>query len=173
MLIDHELRTDIGRTFLARLGEENHVAIERGVRALEHEHQHQAGDEVVLVINRATAVHVAAGQIGAERPVIDPLLRIDGDDVGVAQDEDGLLLAVPLDACDEIGAVRVGGEHLNRYALFLEDLFDVGDRAGFVAGWITRVELDERAEVLKRFRFDRFPVDGRLCTSVRGHASEQ
>ena len=77
VLVDHELRADFGRAFLARLGQEDHVAIERGVRALQHQHQHQAGDQVVLVVDRAAAVDVAAGDVGAERTVIDPLLRVD------------------------------------------------------------------------------------------------
>jgi len=53
----------VGGALLARLGQEDHVAVERGAGALQHQHQHQAGDEVVLVVDRAAAVDVAAVEL--------------------------------------------------------------------------------------------------------------
>ena len=62
-----------------------------------------AGDEVVLVVHGAAAVHVAAVAHGAERRV-RPLRGVDGHHVGVAHDQDGPLLAVALDARDDVRA---------------------------------------------------------------------
>ena len=73
--------------------------------ALEHQHEHEARDEVVLVVDRSAPVDVAAVANGAERRM-RPLLRVHGDDVGVAHDEHRLLLAVALDADDEVRALR-------------------------------------------------------------------
>ena len=60
VVVDHELRADVGRAFLARLGQQDDVAVERGVGALQLQDQHQPGDEVVLVVDRAAAVDIAA-----------------------------------------------------------------------------------------------------------------
>ena len=46
--------------FLARFGEEDDVAVERHIQPLEHQHRHQRGGDVVLVVDGAAAVDVAA-----------------------------------------------------------------------------------------------------------------
>ncbi len=173
VLVDHELRADVGRAFLARLGQEDHVAVERGAGALQHQHQHQAGDQVVLVVHGAAAVDVAARQIRAEWTVIDPLLRVDRDDVGVPHHENRPLLAVALDARDEVGAARVLGEHLVRDALLVEHLLHVLHRARLVARRVAGVDADQRLEMLQGLGFDRLPVDRRLRARRGRHAARQ
>ena len=100
-------------------GEEDDVAVERDVLPLEHQHHHQPGDEVVLVVHRAAAVDVAAVASRAERRM-RPLLRVDVDDVGVAHDEERPLPATALEAGDDVRPVRLEREDLDRNALGVE-----------------------------------------------------
>ena len=58
--VGHELRADVRRAFLAGFGQQDHVAIERRLGAMQLQDEHQAGDQVVLVVDRAAAVDVAA-----------------------------------------------------------------------------------------------------------------
>jgi len=173
VLIDHELRAHVGRAFLARFGEKDHVAIERGVRALQHQHQHQARDQVVLVVYRTASVDVPAGDVGAEWTVIDPLFRIDRHHIGVPHHQDRFLLAVPFDPGDQVRAARIRSKHLKRNALPLEHLLHVIDGAAFIAGRVAGVDLNERLEMLQRFGFDRLPIDRRLGMPRRGGQDHQ
>ena len=56
ILTDDELDADAGAAFLTRFGEEDDVTVERDVLPLEHQHDHQTGDEIVFVVHRPTAV---------------------------------------------------------------------------------------------------------------------
>ena len=154
VVVGHELRADVRRAFFTCFRQQDHVAIERGVVALEVEHQHQAGDEVVFVVHGAAAVHVSAVSHRAERRM-GPLGRIDRDDVGVAEDQDRPLLAVALDARDDVGARGILGEHLVWNAFLLEDRLQVVDRLCFVARRAAGVDLQQRLEMLNRFGFER------------------
>ena len=101
------------RTLLARLGQEDDVAIERHVAAFEQQHHHQRRRQVVLVVHRAASVDVAAVAIGAEGRV-RPLLRIDVDDVGMTQDEQRTLSSRTLDPRNDIGTMCFEREDLDR-----------------------------------------------------------
>lgn len=122
VVVDHELRAHIRRAFFAGLGQEDHVPIERRVVPLQRQHEHQAGDQVVFVVDGAPAVDVSAVPRGAKRRV-RPLRGIDRDDVGVTHHENGPLLAVALDARHDVRALRVFREHLVRNAFLVEYLF--------------------------------------------------
>ena len=75
-----------------------------------------AGGEVVLVVDRAAAVDVAAVARRAERREL-PLRRVDGDVVGVPHDEQRPLLAVALQPRDDVRAVGIEGEELRTECL--------------------------------------------------------
>jgi hypothetical protein len=152
VMVGHELRADLRRAFFAGFCQQNHVAVERRVVALERDHQHQPGDQVVLVVDRAAAVHVAALAHRAERRV-RPLRLVDGDDVGVPEDQDRPLLAVALEARDDVGARGILGEDLVRNPLFLEHRLEVVDGLGLIARRAAGVDAQQRLEVLDRFGF--------------------
>ena len=101
VLLDHEVDADARRSLFPRFREEDHVAIKRDVEPLEQQHDHQRRRQVVLVVDRAAPVDVAAVAGGAERPM-RPLRRIDVDDIGVAHEEQRALRAVPLEASHEV-----------------------------------------------------------------------
>ena len=50
VLLDHEINPNSGRAFFANIGEEDRVAIARDGQPLQHDHRHQAGDDVGLVV---------------------------------------------------------------------------------------------------------------------------
>ena len=60
VLVGHELDADARRALFARFGQEDHVAVERHVLPLQQQHRHERGDDVVLVVDRAAAVDIAA-----------------------------------------------------------------------------------------------------------------
>ena len=151
--VDHELRAHVGGAFFTGLGQQDHVAVERRVRALQLQDQHQAGDQVVLVIDCAAAVHVAAVDGGAEGRE-GPLLGVDGDHVGVAEHQDRLLLAVPFHAHDQVRPRGVFREHLIRNAFGVEHLLQVLHRPDLVARRAAGVALQQRLEMGERFRFE-------------------
>ena len=150
MLAGHELDADARRTLLAGLGEKDDVAIERHVLPLEHEHHHEAGDEIVLVVHRPTAVDIPAVARGAEGRM-GPLLRIDVDDIGVPHDEERTLLATALEAGDHVGTARLEGQDLGGDAVRLEHLLQILGRRLLVAGRIGRVHAHERLKMPERF----------------------
>ena len=153
VVVHHELRAHVGGAFLTGLGQQNHVAVERGIGALQLQDQHQPGDQVVLVVNRAAAIDVAAVDGGAKRRE-RPLLGVDRDDVGVSQHEDRLLLAVALDAHDQVRPRGVFREYLIRDALGVEHLLQVLHRPDLVAWRAAGVALQQRLEMRERFRFE-------------------
>ena len=115
VLVRHQLDADACRALLARLRQEDHVAVQRQVGALQQQHHHQRRREVVLVVHRAAAVDVAAVAHRAERRM-RPLLRVHVDDVGVAHDQQRPLAAVALDARDHVGPVGLARVDLDRQA---------------------------------------------------------
>ncbi len=153
MAVGHELRADIRRAFFAGFGEQDDVAIERHVLPLQHQHQHDAGHEVVLVIDGAASIYVAAFADRAERRM-RPLGGIDGHHVGVAHDQDWTLLAVALDARDEVGARRHLREHLVWNPFLVEYLLEIFDRPRLIARRAAGVELQQCLEMLDGFGFD-------------------
>ena len=67
MLVDHELRAELGSALLARLGQQDDVALERCLVAVQLQDEHQPGHQVVLVVHGAAAVDVAAVERRAKR----------------------------------------------------------------------------------------------------------
>ena len=65
MLFGRELDADPGRSLLARFHEEDHVAVEGDVAALERQHGHEAGGDVVLVVDGAPGRRCSRPQIKA------------------------------------------------------------------------------------------------------------
>ena len=171
VLVGHELDADARRTLFAGLGQEDDVAIERHVLPLEHQHDHQAGDDVVLVVHGAAAVDVAAVARGAEGR-IRPLLRVDVDDVGVPHDEEGPLLAVALEAGDDVRTLGLEGQDLGRDALRLEHLLQIVGRRLLVAGRVGRVHAHERLKVAERFFVELRRVGWLRCLSGRSDDRE-
>ena len=99
-----------------------------------------------LSSTRAASPDVAVFQHGTER-VHRPLLALHAHDVGVRHEQDRTLRAVAPDARDQVRALRLERERLDRNAFRLEHLFQVVDRAGFVAGRAAGVDLDQRTVV--------------------------
>ena len=122
--------------------------------ALQPQHRHQPGGDVLLVVHRAAAVDVAAVARGAERRE-GPLLRVHVDRVGVRHDQQRPLAAVAFEARDEVGPVRFEREDLRGDALALEQLLDVVDDAGLVAGRVGGVDAEHRLVVPHHLFFER------------------
>jgi hypothetical protein len=101
VLVHHELDPNVRAPFLASLGQEDDVAIERHVEPLQDQHRHQPGSEIVLVVDRAAAVNVAPLARRAERRVL-PLRGVDRDHIGVAHDEQRPPSAVALQPGDHV-----------------------------------------------------------------------
>ena len=151
-----------GGAFFTRLRQEDDVAVERDVAALQLQHHHQRGGEVVLVVHRAAPVDVAAVAVGAERAVL-PLLRVHVDGVEVADDEQRPLPARSLEPRHDVRAVGVGGQQLHRNALGLEHLLHVVGRRLLHAGRVARVDPDQRLEVPQRFCLERDEIRLERC----------
>ena len=168
VLVRHQLDADACRALLTRLRQEDHVAVQRQVGALEQQHHHQRRREVVLVVHRAAAVDVAAIPHGAERRM-RPLLRVHIHDVGVAHDQQRPLAAVALDARDDVRPVGLARVDLDRQAFALQHALQVVGGGFLVAGRVAGVELDQRLEVAQRLGLNRFPVGiGRRLGVRRG-----
>ena len=180
VLADHELDAEAGIPLFTRFGQEDDIAIERHVLALQQHHRHQRGREVVLVVHRAAGVDVAAFARRAERRVL-PLRRVDRDDVGVGHDEQRPLPAVALQPRDDVRPLRIEREDLRRDAFLVEHLLEVVDRQALVAGRIAGVEPQHRLKVLHDLVFERrssrvrrAPASARMAASnERRSASER
>ena len=157
VVLHHELDAELRAGFLAGLGQEDHVAIERHVQPLQLQHHHQGGDDVVLVVDGAASVDVAAVARGRERRM-RPLRGVDLDHVGVAHDEERPLLAVASQPRHEIGPRRIVGEALRLDALLLQDRLEVIDGRALVARRVARVEPQDGLEVSHRLRLEARPV---------------
>src|ERR1019366_5091963 len=163
-----------GGGLFAGFGEEDDIAIEFGVGALQKDHGHHGGREVGLVIERAASVDVAAVACAAEWGE-GPLGGVDFNRVAVADDEQGAPGATALEPGDDVGARGIfGGDDIGD-AFGVEDLADVIDDAGFVAGRVGGIDLDERLEVVHGFRVDLGPIGslrggGEKCDEKEGRS---
>jgi hypothetical protein len=161
VLFDHELDPIAHRAFLAGLGQEDDVPVERDVLPLQDQHGHERRGDVVLVVHRAAPVDVAPLADRAEGGV-GPLLRVDVDRVGVPHDQQRPFAAVPLQPRHHVRPVRFDGEHLDGDALALENVLQVVGGGLLVPRRIGGVEADERLEVAHRLLLERRPVEGGL-----------
>ena len=157
LLLHQVADADAGAAFLAGFRDEDHVARERHVQPLQQQHRHQRRGEVVLVIDRAAAVDVAAVAGRAQRREL-PLRVVGRHHVAVAHDEQRPLAAVALQPGDEVGPFRIGADDLRRDAFLLEHLLEVLDQHGFVAGRIAGVDAQHRLVVLHRLVLQFRPV---------------
>ncbi len=101
--------------------------------ALQRQHQHQAGDQVVLVVHRAAAVDVAAVDVGAERAVV---VHFFGSIVTTSvwpSTRIGRFLPLPLMRATRLARFAIAREHLIRDAFLVEHLLQVLDRLRLVA----------------------------------------
>ena len=129
--------------------------------ALEHEHQHQAGDEVVLVVDRAAAVDVAAV---ARRRRRAGCVHFFGSTVTTSvwpMTRSGRFFPLPLMRATRFGRCGSLGEHLVRDALLVEHLLQVlhGPRFRFRAGCWCRAAAAPGSAAAFRPR-SRTPLDG-------------
>src|SRR4051794_7641543 len=74
----------VGSGFFRSFSEENDIPLKRYIQTLERQDRHEIRHDAFLVIARSAAINIAAFAVRAEGTVFDPLLRIDGDGVGVA-----------------------------------------------------------------------------------------
>ena len=170
MLAGHEIDADpLIIRFLARFRQENHVPVERHIAALQQQHHHQIRGEVRLVVARAASPDVTVLHHRAKR-IHRPLLALDGDHVGVRQDQHRPLAAVALQPCDQVRAVRVERKCLRRDAFVFEHFFQVFHDLGFVARRAAGIDLHQRAITLEDFRFLLSPVDRRGLGQANGSA---
>ena len=159
VLAHHELDAELHVPFFTGLGEEDDVAVEGDLAALEQQHRHERGRDVVFIIDGAAAVDVAALAGRGERAVF-PLLRIDVHGIGVRHDEQWAFRAVAPEAGDEVWALRIEGEDLGFDALGFENAFEIFDGGDLVTGRITGVHAHERLKVSHRFLVNSGEVDG-------------
>jgi hypothetical protein len=106
VVLDHVLDANARRPFLSGLGEKNHVTVERHVEPFQRQHRHQRGDDVVLVVDGAAAVDIAAVARSAERGE-RPLLGVDRDHVGMSHQEQRALGAIAFEPRNHVDAVRL------------------------------------------------------------------
>src|SRR5262249_279724 len=129
VLLDHVVDAIARSPLLAGLGEEDHVAIQRYVHALEQHQDHHAGDDVRFVIARASGIDGVVLPDGGEG-IDGPLFTLHADDVRVAHQKDRTFGAAALYAGDEIGARGIEREGAGRDALTLENGLDAVHRLG-------------------------------------------
>jgi hypothetical protein len=107
---------------------------------------------------------------------VRPLLRVDVDDVGVAHQQERALAPVPLETGDDVRAVGLEREDLDRNPFRLQHLREVIGRGLLAARRghrrIARVEPDQRLEVAHGLVFDGRPV-GSLGGKRRGRERDQ
>ena len=177
MLLHHVVDAEGAGALLAGFGEEDEVAVQLDIHALEEDEDHEARDHVRLVIARAAGVDDAVLVDGAEG-VDGPLVALHAHHVGVAHDQQGLLLAGALDARHQIGSRGVQREQFAGDAVALQDgLYGFGGLR-FVARRITSVDLEKGGEVGENLRLELAPVHGgarlgRALRGERGGESEQ
>ena len=95
--------------------------------ALQQQHRHQRGGEVVLVVDRAAAVDVAAVAGRAERREL-PLRLVDVTVSLWPMRSSGRLLPLPFSRATRFAPLRIGAEDLRRDAFLLEHLLEVLDQ---------------------------------------------
>src|SRR3990172_331635 len=124
---------------------------------------------------RAAAIDVAGIAGGAERRK-RPFLRVDVHGVGMGHDQERTLLSASRQTGDEIRPMGLEGEHLDRYSLFLEDLFEVIRGRLLAPRGIRGVESQERLKVLHRLGLEPGPVRGlsqaRICREAHEKKKE-
>ena len=158
MLVHHELNADLRRAFLAGLGQENHVAVERHISPFQFQHCHEGSDDVIFVINGAPAIHIAAVSRCAKRRE-RPLPGIDIHDVGVAHNKERPLLAAALQPRNDIRPIRLESKHLGRYAFLLEHLAKVFGGGPLISWRVARIETQQRLVMLHRLVFKCLPIN--------------
>ena len=158
MLVDDVLDADFRRALFTRFGEKNDVAIEQHVAALEQQHHHQRCRQIVLVVDGAAPVDVAAIAIGAERRV-GPLFGIHVHDIRVSQDEQRTLAPGALESRDDVRTMGLEREDLNGDPFTFENAFHVVGRWFFATRRIGRVHADQRLKVAQCLGLYRGPID--------------
>ena len=149
-----------GPAFFAGLGQEDHVAVERDVQPLQQQHRHQRRGQVVLVVDGAAAVDVAAFARRAQRRV-GPFRFIGGDGIAVADDQERPLPAVALQPRHQVGTVGIRSDDLRGNPFLLEHAFDVLGDDVLVAGRVARVDAQHRLVMPHRLVLELDPVG--LC----------
>ena len=156
------------RAFLARLGEQDHVAVEGHVLPLEQQHGHHRRRQVVLVVDGAAPVDEAAVAGGAEGRKL-PFRRIHRHGVEMTEQQERALAAVALEPRHHVGPLGILGQDLRRDAVLVEQPLQVFGLGAFGGAG---VEADQRLVVAERLGLDRRPVWlGRLA--LRGERGDQ
>ena len=106
MIVDHELRAKLGGTFFARLGQEDHIAIEGDARMRLSVNINISPATTLSLSSTAPRPYVSAISRGRKRRE-RPLLGVNCDDVGMSQHEDRPLLSIALDSRHQIGTLRI------------------------------------------------------------------
>ncbi len=143
--VDDGLHAGGGAGLFAGFGEEDDVAGEMLVAAVELEHGFDVGGEGAFIVGGTAAVEDFAVEFSGER-IDGPVGAVDGNDVLVGEEEDGLLRAGALETGDDAGAPGDRFEDVVGYGFALEDGCDVGGDLGLVAGRVLGVDLDEVGE---------------------------
>jgi len=144
---------------LARLGDEDHVAIERHGGTLEQEQSHQPHGDVALVVDGSPPNDEAVAEGGGER-IRFPAGAFNTDDISVAHDDDGPLCAVAFQAGNEVGARRIESENPIRNLFAVQNGPQIIDHSCLVAGWVAGVNLQQRAVISEEFGVNLAPVNG-------------
>ena len=139
MTFDHKVNAIGAVAFFARFRQKDHIPIQRDFHALKLEHGHQPRRHAGLVIQRAAPVDIAAfARCGKWRML--PLGGINGDDIRVAHNQHGALLAAAAQTGYEIGALRIERENFRLDAFAIEHAFQIIHYQLFIARRIARVK---------------------------------
>ena len=165
VLLDHVIDPEGAGAFFPGLGEKDDIAVQLDIHALQQQQDHDAGDDVGLIVARPAGGDDSA-LIDGRKGIDGPFVALHADHVGVAHQQQGPLLTIALDARHQIGAAGVHGEHGAGNTLAAEQGADGGGSLGFVAGGIAGIDLQQLAEGGDNLGFQLTPVHG--VTVLRG-----
>ena len=157
MILDHIVDAEPCRPLLARLGQEDHIPVEFDFGALQQQHQHQRGSDIVLIVEGPAAIHVPILDDGGER-IDGPVIALHADYVGVAHDQNRPLAAVATMPRKQVRARRVEREELGLDAFLLEYSLKIRCGFGFVAGRIAGIRTQQCRKIFHRFRGNGRPI---------------
>ena len=135
--------------FFVGLREQNQVAAQLDVTALDLDHHRQLRGEKRFCIQSAAPIQILIADLALEW-IHGPLLALGRDHVAMGHQQQRLILPVSLEPRDQVQALGIVAQQLGGDAAHIGDLLQISGDFGFVARWIGCIEANEIDQILAR-----------------------
>src|SRR5947209_17811549 len=136
----HVINAELRSSLFSGFGQQDYVAVQRGLQAMQQKKNFQVGGIHAFVIMRATAIDVSIFDDGGER-IYSPLVAFYANDIQVPHQQQRLFLSISFEPGDQISPSGSGLINLCLNALCRQHSFNVFSRAGLVSWRIAGVDL--------------------------------